>query len=182
MKARIAIAILAVALIAVAVAMAYAQNATGTTITPAAKAGWGPGWHKGWEAGWRPGWHKGWAPKGVAGHCGAANITLYTTSRQLTITGDGINVALNVDVVNANATSPYGRIVYGTGTVQLGGNTYTAKSVYGAVKPWGAKLTVYTGNELVVIKYFNGQYLAVVKTFGQQGYQSYNGTATLNIS
>lgn len=170
MKARITIAILAVALIVAAVAMAYAQNATGTTKTPAAKAGW------------RPEWHKGWAPRGVTGQCKAANITLYSTSRQLTITGDGINVALNVDVVNANATSPYGRIVYGTGTVQLGGNTYTAKSVYGAVGPRGATLTVYTGKELVVIRYFDGQYLAVVKTFGQQGYQRYNGTATLNIS
>jgi len=70
MKARITIAILAVALIVAAVAMAYAQNATGTTKTPAAKAGW------------RPEWHKGWAPRGVTGQCKAANITPQAGSSQ----------------------------------------------------------------------------------------------------
>lgn len=58
-------------------------------------------------------------------------------------------MALTVDVVNKNATKPYGRIIYGI--VQLGGTTYTAKSVMGAIGPNGLRLTVYTGKELIII-------------------------------
>jgi len=129
---------------------------------------------------------KGWKGVGesVAGCRGGwfANVTLYSATRQLSISGDGINVALVVDVVNRNASSPYGRIVYGAGTVQLGGVTYTVKSVAGGVGPRGVHLNVYTGSELIVIRYLDGRYYAVVKPLGAAGLQRYNGTATFTVS
>ncbi|MCU7786389.1 hypothetical protein ODS41_00390 [Pyrobaculum sp. 3827-6] len=172
MKARTAALAVAAALIIAAAALAYAQNTTNTAQVAAEKSTVKHWWH-GAKGGWT-----------AAGRCGGrgANATLYAASRKLTISGDGINVSLNIDVVNANATSPYGRVVYGTGTVQLGGNTYTAKSVYGAVGPRGARLTIYTGDALISLHYYNGRYRAVVKTLGQPGYATYNGTATLQIS
>ncbi|AET31799.1 hypothetical protein [Pyrobaculum ferrireducens] len=172
MKARTAALAVAAALVIAAAALAYAQNTANTAQVAAEKSTVKHWWH-GAKSGWT-----------AAGRCGGwgANATLYAASRKLTMSGDGINVSLDVDVVNANATSPYGRVVYGTGTVQLGGNTYTAKSVYGAVGPRGARLTIYTGNALISLHYYNGQYRAVVKTLGQPGYATYNGTATLQIS
>lgn len=173
MKTRIVVLAVAAALIIAAAALAYAQNTTNATRGTAEKVSTAKHWWHGAKGGWT----------GAGRYRGrGANVTLYATSRKLTISGDGIGVSLNVDVVNANATSPYGRVVYGTGTVQLGGNTYTAKSVYGAVGPRGAHLTIYTGNALISLRYYKGQYRAVVKTLGQRGYITYNGTATLQIS
>lgn len=182
MRTKTVLVIAALALVAGIAAIAYAQGAQGNTATSwEVKGGFGKGWEGHWAVGkagrGAGGWETG---KGCGGRY--LNTTLYATTRQLTISGDGISVSLTVDVVNRNATSPYGRIIYGTGTVQLGGNTYTAKSVSGAVAPNGARITVYTGKELIAVRYYNGKYYAVVKTFGQPGYQSYNGTATLNIS
>jgi len=81
-------------------------------------------------------------------HGGLANATLYVSTRQVTISGDGISAQLTVDVVNRNMTSTAGRVVYGTGTVTLGGATYNAKTVYGVVGNNAAHLTMYTGDAI----------------------------------
>jgi len=132
------------------------------------------GWGKGvWEVK-----HGGWA-RGVKP---CANITLYSTTRQLSIKGDGINATLTVDVVNKNATSPYGRIFYGSGTVELGEVEYSVKNVVGEVGPKGARLVMYASGALIHLAYHNGRYYAVVKPFGRPECLRYNGTATLQIS
>ncbi len=102
-------------------------------------------------------------------------------TRQVTISGDGIKAAFTVDVVGVNVTQ-FGRVVYGTGTVELGGVSYTAKSVAGFPGRNVAELTIYTGNALIRIMYHNGRYHAVVKPLGKPGFQRFNGTATLTVS
>jgi len=158
-----------VAVLIATAAFAYAHGAW----SGAAGKGWGEVGKRGWGHG---------APAGGGCVGGVGNVTLYSSTRQLTISGDGINVALTVDVVGRNATEPYGRIVYGTGTIQLGGVAYTAKSVMGKVGSKGLHITVYTGRELIILRYLDGSYYAVVKTLGTAGYQRYNGTATLTIT
>jgi len=51
-------------------------------------------------------------------------------TRQVTISGGGIKAELTVDVVGVNV-SRFGRVAYGTGSLELGGVSYTAKSVSG---------------------------------------------------
>jgi len=114
-------------------------------------------------------------------HGGLANATLYVSTRQVTISGDGISAQLTVDIVNRNTTSTAGRVIYGTGTVTLGGATYNAKTVYGVVGNNAARLTIYTGDAIISLLYKNGQYYAVVKPLGKSGYERFNGTATLQI-
>lgn len=172
MKWKIVGVALAVALLVAAVALVQARGA-GWGEKPAAGPAWGNGK---WGAANKTG-----CPVGVARHGRFLNTTLYTTTRDLSITGDGLSISLKVDVVNANATSPYGRIVYGTGTVTIGGATYSAKSVAGMVGPRGADLRIYTGDALIAIRYFNGKYYAVVKPLGQPGYKTYTSNATLTV-
>ncbi len=102
-------------------------------------------------------------------------------TRQVTISGDGIKAELTVDVVSVNVTR-FGRVVYGTGSVELGGVSYTAKSVAGFLGRNVAELTIYTGNALIRIMCHNGRYYAVVKPPGMAGFQRFNGTATLTVS
>ncbi len=163
-----------VAVLIASVAFAYAHGAWSNVGNEVAGKGLG-------DVGKR-GWGRGASPAGGGCVGGVGNVTLYSSTRQLTISGDGINVALTVDVVGRNATEPYGRIVYGTGTIQLGGVAYTAKSVMGKVGSKGLHITVYTGRELIILRYLDGSYYAVVKTLGTAGYQRYNGTATLTIT
>ena len=159
--------VLAVLLIA-AVAFAHSYGARGSDW-------WGS---KGWKdvggKGWKDGAHWG---RGA----GYANVTLSVATRQVTISGDGIKAALTVDVVGVNVTK-FGLVVYGTGTVELGGVSYTAKSVAGFLGGNVADLTIYTGNALIKVMYHNGRYHAVVKPLGATGLQRYNGTATLTVS
>lgn len=108
------------------------------------------------------------------------NSTLYVSTRQLYISGSGIDAVLTVDLVSRNATSIYGVVVYGTGTVKLGNNTYVAKSVSGVVAPKFVMVRIYTGRELIFITYHNGRYKAVVKLLGAPGAQIYSGTASLS--
>jgi len=119
----------------------------------------------------------GW---GRGAGCGA-NVTLSVATRQVTISGDGIKAVLTVDVVGVNVTR-FGRVVYGTGSVELGGVSYTAKSVAGFLGGNAADLTIYTGNALIKVMYHNGRYYAVVKPLGTAGFQRFNGTATLTVS
>jgi hypothetical protein len=124
----------------------------------------------------------GGAWKGTAkwkGHVDSAALNVAT--RQVTISGDGIKTALTVDVVGVNVTR-FGRVVYGTGSVELGGVSYTAKSVAGFLGGNAADLTIYTGNALIKVMYHNGRYYAVVKPLGTAGYQRFNGTPTLTVS
>jgi len=86
---------------------------------------WGGHWW-GTKAGWKD---VGGAGRGRAAGCGA-NVTLSVATRQVSISGDGIKAELTVDAVGVNVTK-FGRVVYGTGTVELGGVSYTAKSVAG---------------------------------------------------
>jgi len=86
-----------------------------------------------------------------------------------------------VDVVGVNVTR-FGRVVYGTGSVELGGVSYTAKSVAGFLGGNAADLTIYTGNALIKVMYHNGRYYAVVKPLGAAGFQRFNGTATLTVT
>ena len=102
-------------------------------------------------------------------------------TRQVTISGDGIKAAFTVDVVGVNVTR-FGRVVYGTDSVELGGVSYTAKSVAGFLGRDTAQFTIYTGNAMIKIKYYNGMYYAVVKPLGAAGFQRFNGTATLTVS
>jgi len=157
--------VLAVLLIAAA-AFAYSHGA------------WGGGGH--W---WGP--KAGWKDVGGAGRGRAAgygvNVTLSVATRQVSISGDGIKAELTVDAVGVNVTK-FGRVVYGTGTVELGGVSYTAKSVAGFLGRNAADLTIYTGNALIKVMYHNGRYHAVVKPLGAAGLQRYNGTATLTVS
>jgi hypothetical protein len=161
--------VLAVLLIA-AVAFAHDYGTRGSDWW-GSKAGWKDVGGKGWKdgAGWRQG----------AG-CGA-NVTLSVATRQVSISGDGIKVALTVDVVGVNVTK-FGRVVYGTGSVELGGVSYTAKSVAGFLGGDAAHFTIYTGNALIKIMYHNGRYYAVVKPLGTAGFQRFNGTATLTVT
>jgi len=133
---------------------------------------------------------KGWKDVGVkAGKKGAGwgrgvgyvNVTLNVATRQVTISGDGIKAELTVDVVGVNVTQ-FGRVVYGTGTVELGGVSYTAKSVAGFLGGDAARLTIYTGNAIIKIKYYGGMYYAKVKPLGTAGFQRFSGTATLTVS
>ncbi len=102
-------------------------------------------------------------------------------TRQVTISGDGIKVAFTVDVVGVNVTQ-FGRVVYGTGSVELGGVLYTAKSVAGFLGGDAARFIIYTGDAIIKIKYYNGMYYAVVKPLGTAAFQRFNGTATLTVS
>ena len=101
--------------------------------------------------------------------------------RQVSISGDGIKAELTADVVGVNVTR-FGRVVYGTGSVELGGVSYTAKSAAGFLGGDAARFTIYTGNAIIKIKYYGGVYYAVVKPLGTAGYQRFNGTATLTAS
>ncbi len=168
-KWLVAAGVLAVLLVA-AVAFAHGHEARGSDW-------WGP------KAGWKD-------VGGKAGKKGAdgwgrgadyADVTLSVATRQVTISGDGIKAAFTVDVVGVNVTR-FGRVVYGTGTVELGGVSYTAKSVAGFLGGNAARFTIYTGNAIIKIKYYNGMYYAVVKPLGTAGYQQFNGTATLTVS
>jgi hypothetical protein len=131
--------------------------------------------------GWKDGGGKGWKGAGWGRGLGYANVTLSVATRQVSISGDGIKVVFMVDVVGVNVTR-FGRVVYGTGSVELGGVSYTAKSVAGFLGGDAARFTVYTGNAIIKIKYYNGMYYAVVKPLGTAGYQQFNGTATLTVS
>jgi hypothetical protein len=111
---------------------------------------------------------------------GYANVTLSVATRQVSISGDGIKAELTVDVVGVNVTK-FGRVVYGTGSVELGGVSYTAKSVAGFPGGDAARFTIYTGNAIIKIKYYNGMYYAVVKSLGTAAFQRFNGTATLTV-
>jgi hypothetical protein len=101
--------------------------------------------------------------------------------RQVSISGDGIKAVLTVDVVGVNVTR-FGRVVYGTGSVELGDVSYTAKSVAGFLGGDAARFTIYTGNAIIKIKYYGGMYYAVVKPLDTAGYQQFNGTATLTVT
>jgi hypothetical protein len=138
-----------------------------------AVGGWGHGWKKGaGMPGGAPVWREGayW------------NATLYSATRQLTLSGDGVEASLTVDVVSRDASVSYGRIVYGTGVVKLGGVSYEAKSVFGVLGQDALRLTVYTGQEVIMVRYFNGTYFAVVKPFGTTGCQRFGGSAVLTVS
>jgi len=112
---------------------------------------------------------------------GNANVTLSVATRQVSISGDGIKAVFTVDVVGVNVTR-FGRVVYGTGSVELGGVSYTAKSVAGFLGGDAARFTIYTGNAIIKIRYHNGMYYAVVKPLDTAGYQRFNGTATLTVT
>ena len=165
-KWLIAAGVLAVLLVA-AVAFAHGHGARDSDW-------WGS---KGWkDVGGKAG------KKGAGwGRGGYVNVTLNVATRQVTISGDGIKAALTVDVVGVNVTK-FGRVVYGTGTVELGGVSYTAKSVAGFLGGDAARFTIYTGNAIIKIKYYGGMYYAVVKPLGTAGYQQFSGTATLIVS
>jgi hypothetical protein len=169
-KWLIAAGVLAVLLVA-AVAFAHGHGARGSDWW-GSKAGWKDVGGKAGKKG-----PDGW---GRAAGCGA-NVTLSVATRQVTISGDGIKAAFTVDVVGVNVTK-FGRVVYGTGAVELGGVSYTAKSVTGFLGRNVAELTIYTGNALIRIMYHNGRYYAVVKPLGKPGFQRFNGTATLTVS
>jgi len=106
---------------------------------------------KGWKDVGGKGWKDG-AGWGRGAGCGA-NVTLSVATRQVTISGDGIKAALTVDVVGVNVAK-FGRVVYGTGTVELGGVSYTAKSVAGFFGGDAARFTIYTGSAIIKIKYY----------------------------
>jgi len=112
---------------------------------------------------------------------GYVNVTLSVATRQVSISGDGIKAEFAVDVVGVNVTR-FGRVVYGTSSVELGGVSYTAKSVAGFLGGGVARFTVYTGNAIIRIKYYNGMYYAVVKPLGMAAFQRFNGTATLTVT
>ena len=160
--------VLAVLLVA-AVAFAHGYGARGSDW-------WGS---KGWKDVGGKACKKG--ADGWGRGAGYANVTLNVATRQVSIYGDGIKAELTVDVVGINVTR-FGRVVYGTGTVELGGVSYTAKSVAGFLGGDAARFTIYTGNAIIKIKYYNGMYYAVVKPLGAAGLQRYNGTATLTVS
>jgi hypothetical protein len=167
-KWLVAAGVLAVLLVA-AVAFAHGHGARGSDW-------WGS---KGWkDVGGKAG-EKGADGWGRA--AGYANVTLSVAIRQVSISGDGIKAELTVDVVGVNVTK-FGRVVYGTGTVELGGVSYTAKSVAGFLGGDAARFTIYTGNAIIKIKYYNGMYYAVVKPLGTAGFQQFNGTATLTVT
>jgi hypothetical protein len=168
-KWLVAAGVLAVLLVA-AVAFAHNHGAQGSDWW-GSKAGWK-------DVGGKAG-KKGPTAGGGAG-CGA-NVTLSVAARQVTISGDGIKAAFTVDVVGVNVTK-FGRVVYGTGTVELGGVSYTAKSVAGLLGRNVAELTIYTGNALIKIMYHNGRYYAVVRPHDKPGFQRLNGTAILTVS
>ncbi len=92
-----------------------------------------------------------------------------------------MKVVFAVDVVGVNVTQ-FGPVVYGTGSVEHGGVSYTAKSVAGFLGGNAADLTIYTGNALIKVMYHNGRYYAVVKPLSTAGYQRFNGTATLTVT
>jgi len=138
------------------------------------------GGSKGWkDVGGKAG-KKGADGWGRGAGCGT-NVTLSVATRQVTISGGGIKAAFTVDMVGVNVTR-FGRVVYGTGSVELGGISYTAKSVAGFLGRNAAELTIYTGSALIKIMYHNGRYYAVVKPLGTAGFQRFNGTATLTVS
>jgi hypothetical protein len=166
-KWLIAAGVLAVLLVAVA-AFAHGHGARGSDWW--GSKGWKDVGGKGWKDG--AGWRRG---------VGYANVTLSVATRQVTISGDGIKVVFTVDVVGVNVTR-FGRVVYGTGSVELGGVSYTAKSVAGFLGGDAARFTIYTGNAIIKIKYYNGMYYAVVKPLDTAGYQRFNGTATLTVT
>jgi hypothetical protein len=168
-KWLIAAGVLTVLLIA-AVAFAHSHGAQGSDWW-GSKAGWKDVGVKGWKDG------AGWRRRAGCG----ANVTLSVAARQVIISGDGIKAAFTVDVVGVNVTK-FGRVVYGTGAVELGGVSYTAKSVAGLLGRNVAELIIYTGNALIRIMYHNGRYYAVVKPLGTAGFQRFNGTAILTVS
>ncbi len=130
-KWLVAAGVLAVLLIA-AVAFAHSYGARGSDW-------WGTKGRKdvGGKAGKKgaDGWGRG---------ADYADVTLSVATRQVTISGDGIKAAFTVDVVGVNVTR-FGRVVYGTGSVELGGVSYTAKSVAGFLGGDAARFTIHTG-------------------------------------
>jgi hypothetical protein len=166
-KWLIAAGVLAVLLVAAA-AFAHDYGARGGDW-------WGS---KGWKDVGGKGWKDGASWGRAAGY---VNVTLSVATRQVSISGDGIKAELTVDVVGVNVTR-FGRVVYGTGSVELGGVSYTAKSVAGFLGGDAARFTIYTGNAIIKIKYYNGMYYAVVKPLDTAAFQRFNGTATLTVS
>jgi hypothetical protein len=166
-KWLIAAGVLAVLLIAAA-AFAHDYGTRGNNWW--GSKGWKDVGGKGWKDG--AGWRRG---------VGYANVTLSVATRQVSISGDGIKVVFTVDVVGVNVTR-FGRVVYGTGSVELGGVSYTAKSVAGFLGGDAARFTIYTGNAIIKNKYYGSVYYAVVKPLGTAGYQQFNGTAALTVS
>jgi hypothetical protein len=110
-----------------------------------------------------------------------ANATLNVATKYVNIAGKNIKLDLTVDVVGVNAAK-FGRVVYGTGSLELGNVTYTVKSVTGTLGKNATDLTVYTGNALIRIVYHHGKYYAVVKPLGAAGLKKYSGEATLTVS
>jgi len=88
---------------------------------------------------------------------------------------------LVVDVVNTNASHIVGGVVYGTGTLTLGNATYAVKTAYGTAVRGDVKLTLYTGNAIILLQYKHGRYFAVVKPLGRPGVERFGGKATLKI-
>jgi len=106
---------------------------------------------------------------------------LYVTARHLVINGNKIYADLTVDVVNADASRIAGRVVYGTGTLTLGNATYAVKTAYGTVTKGSVKLTLYTGNSIVLLQYKHSYYFAIVKPLGRPGVERFGGRVTLKI-
>ncbi|MEM0370743.1 MAG: hypothetical protein QXE80_08630 [Pyrobaculum sp.] len=105
------------------------------------------------------------------------NATWTVDTRQIKIVGEGIEASLDVEVVAKDSSR--GIIVGGSGYVKLGDATYTVKTIHGRVDSIKSQFVIYTGSELIVIKYGNGQYSAVVKVLGQPGYKVYRGAAQI---
>jgi len=106
---------------------------------------------------------------------------LYVTTRTLKINGSRILAELNVDVVNENVTHVYGRVIYGTGTITLGNETFVIKTVYGTLNGREAKLTLYAGNALIELHVRGHRYFAVVKHFGQSEAKIFAGRAEVKV-
>ena len=105
------------------------------------------------------------------------NATWTVDTRQIKIVGEGIEASLDVEVVAKDWSR--GIIVGGSGYVKLGDATYIVKTIHGRVDSKKSQFVIYTGSELIVIKYGNGQYSAVVKILGQPGYKVYRGAAQI---
>ncbi|MFN7105569.1 MAG: hypothetical protein ACK4M3_03155, partial [Pyrobaculum sp.] len=109
------------------------------------------------------------------------NATLYVKTAHLSIAGDRITVALTVEVLTPDPTLPYGKVVYGSGDVVINGVRYVAKSIEGRTGRGHANLEIYTGRELVKIRYHKGYYVVEIRTLGKPGFEKYSGLATYTI-
>ena len=184
----IAVGVIAVAIVAAYIALAQNTSSGTSTYTSTAPAGrWAGGapyWRGGAPYGPCPassaypsrpsGWRGRWVGNAAAYPPTAENLSISMSSSQ---------IALQLSLVGiTRGSNAAAQIVAGSGSVEVGGQSYKVVSAYGVAGNGFFMLRLYTGNALMAITYFNGVYRAVIQPLGTTQITIYYGNATAQIN